>query len=137
MTETFDKKDHKSNDCHNSESGTKIQLTLRLMVVFWTFYAFKTTLLFYWCHICLTPPLLPCDPVKWSVRRQTDIQTDKQTNVSTYAMEYASLFLISLLMHLTIFHLLRTVTDHICTVVHFIDQKLLPTSAACLSPSSQ
>ena len=124
MTEIFDKKDHKSNDCHNSEYGTKIQFTLRLMVVFWTLYGFKTTLL-YWCHICLTSQPLPCDPVKWSVRRQTG-HTDKQTNVCTCAMQYAY-----------IFHLLGTLTDHICTVVHFIDQKLLPTSATYLSPDSQ
>ena len=80
----------------------------------------------YWYHICLTFPLLPCDSVKWLVQKQTDIQTDKQTNVCTCAMQYAY-----------IFHLLGTLTDHICTLVHCVDQKLLPTSATCLSPDSQ
>ena len=81
------------------------QFTLRLIVVFLTLYVFKTTLFIYWCHICLTFQPIQCDPVKWSVRRQTDIQTDKQTDVCTCAMQYAY-----------IFHLLGTVTDHICTV---------------------
>ena len=39
-------------------------------------------------------------------------------------------------MYAYIFFLLETVTDHIFNVVHFVDQKVLPTSATCLSPDS-
>ena len=80
MTETFDEEDHKSNDCHNSESGTKIQLTLRIMVIFLNVVWFQNhnvlVLVSHLLNISIITMWL-CQVACAKADRHTDRQTDK------------------------------------------------------------